>query len=65
MVSSSFKIVLVELSGEVEIVSIFVDSYVILDATVSTYPPKSLFCQEMISLKAGIGGGDDLSCWVP
>lgn len=69
MVSSSFKVVLVELSGEVEIFSIFVDRYVILDATVSTYPPNpcfgNLIIQAMISLKAGIRGRDDLSCWKP
>lgn len=43
MVSSSFKIVLVEHSGEVEIFSIFGGGSETLDATVSVYPPKSLF----------------------
>lgn len=54
MMSPSFKVILVELSGEVEIFGIFVDCYVILVATVSTYPPKSLFWKLNLS-------GDDFS----
>lgn len=69
MVSSSFKILLIELSGKVEIFNILVGGcYAILDATVSTYSTRSLFWKLNLSgydLSESRGWGIDPSHWKP